>query len=375
MFKFGVVINLDMQNKIEEILNKSNFDKTDLVSLLNANDSDTELIFKKAAQVKSEFIGNSTYFRGLIELSNVCTKNCFYCGIRKSNTNVKRYTVTDDEVLQAAKYALDRDWGSVVIQSGERQDSAFVSRIENLLTKIRSLSSQKIGVTLSLGEQSVETYEKWLNAGATRYLVRIETSNEELFYKIHPKDNLHNFELRKKTLLDLKKTGYMTGTGVMIGLPFQTIEDLADDLLFMKEYDIDMCGMGPYIEHEDTPLFEYKNLLMPVDERFKLTLKMIAVLRIMMKDVNIASATALQAINPDGREEGIRCGANVIIPNITPVKYHESYNLYKGKPQIVAETDEYIRQLELQIAEAGDTVGYGKLGDPIHFEKRKKERK
>lgn len=364
-----------MQNKIEEILNKSNFDKTDLVSLLNANDSDTELIFKKAAQVKSEFIGNSTYFRGLIELSNVCTKNCFYCGIRKSNTNVKRYTVTDDEVLQAVKYALDRDWGSVVIQSGERQDGAFVNRIENLLTKIRSLSSQKIGVTLSLGEQSVETYEKWLNAGATRYLVRIETSNEELFYKIHPKDNLHNFELRKKALLDLKKTGYMTGTGVMIGLPFQTIEDLADDLLFMKEYDIDMCGMGPYIEHEDTPLFEYKNLLMPVDERFKLTLKMIAVLRIMMKDVNIASATALQAINPDGREEGIRCGANVIMPNITPVKYHESYNLYKGKPQIVAETDEYIRQLELQIAEAGDTVGYGKLGDPIHFEKRKKERK
>jgi biotin synthase len=373
LFKFGVVINLDMQNKIEEILNKSNFDKADLISLLNANDSDTELIFKKAAQVKSEYIGNSTYFRGLIELSNVCTKNCFYCGIRKSNTNVKRYTVTDEEVLQAAKYALDRDWGSIVIQSGERQDEKFVSRIETLLNKIRALSSQKIGVTLSLGEQTYETYQRWLNAGATRYLVRIETSNEDLFYKIHPRDDLHNFELRKKALKSLQKAGYMTGTGVMIGLPFQTIEDLANDLLFMKDYDIDMCGMGPYIEHEDTPLYKYRDLLMPVEERFKLTLKMIAVLRILMKDVNIASATALQAINPDGREEGIRCGANVIMPNITPVKYHESYNLYKGKPQIVAETDEYIRQLELQIAEAGDTVGYGKLGDPMHFEKRKKK--
>lgn len=370
MFKFGVVINLAMRNKIKEILSKSNLEKEDLINLLSANDSDTELIFKKASQIKADFIGNKTYFRGLIELSNVCTKNCFYCGIRKSNKNVKRYTVTDEEVLQAVRYALDRNWGSIVIQSGERQDEAFVKRVEDLLKKIKGLSSQKIGVTLSLGEQSLETYDRWFKAGATRYLVRIESSNEELYYKIHPKDRLHNFELRKKALVDLQYAGYMTGTGVMIGLPFQTISDLADDLLFMKDYDIDMCGMGPYIEHEDTPLYQYRDLLMPVDERFKLTLKMIAVLRILMKDVNIASATALQAINPDGREEGIRCGANVIMPNITPVQYHQAYNLYKGKPQIVAETDEYIQQLEKQIADAGDTVGYGQLGDPIHFEKK-----
>ena len=138
----------------------------------------------------------------------------------------------------------------------------------------------------------------------------------------------------------------------------------------MQKYDIDMVGMGPYIEHEDTPLYRYNDVLLPVDERFNLTLKMIAVLRILMKDVNIASATALQAINPLGREEGIRCGANVIMPNITPVKYHEAYNLYKGKPQIVAETDEYIKQLETQINEAGDVVGYGELGDPLHFKNR-----
>ncbi|MDD2386626.1 MAG: [FeFe] hydrogenase H-cluster radical SAM maturase HydE [Bacteroidales bacterium] len=359
-----------MQNKIISILNQKNLNREDLILLLSANASETELIYKKAAEIKSKHIGNFTYFRGLIELSNVCTKNCYYCGIRSGNKKAKRYTVTDDEVLRVVRYALDRNWGSIVIQAGERQDDIFIDRIEGLLKKIQALSSEKVGITLSLGEQKIETYDKWLEAGATRYLVRVETSNEDLFYKIHPKDKLHDFELRKQALIDLQKAGYITGTGVMIGLPFQTMGDLADDLLFMQEYDIDMVGMGPYIEHEDTPLYRYNDVLLPVDERFNLTLKMIAVLRILMKDVNIASATALQAINPLGREEGIRCGANVIMPNITPVKYHEAYNLYKGKPQIVAETDEYIKQLETQINEAGDVVGYGELGDPLHFKNR-----
>lgn len=359
-----------MQNKISSILKKENLNREDLILLLSANALETELIFKKAAEIKSKHIGNFTYFRGLIELSNVCTKNCYYCGIRKGNTKVQRYTVTDDEVLQVVQYALDRNWGSIVIQSGERQDAIFIDRIEGLLKKIQALSSEKIGITLSLGEQQIETYDRWLEAGATRYLVRVESSNEDLFYKIHPKDKLHDFNLRKQALIDLQKAGYITGTGVMIGLPSQTIENLADDLLFMQEYDVDMVGMGPYIEHEDTPLYSYKDVLLPIRERFNLTLKMIAILRILMKDVNIASSTALQAINPDGREDGIKCGANVIMPNITPVKYHESYNLYKGKPQIVAETDEYIKRLEEQINEAGDEVGYGELGDPLHFKNR-----
>lgn len=361
-----------MKETISKILKKETLSKTDLVALLSANDSDTKLIFDKAANIKQKYIGNYTYFRGLIELSNICSKNCFYCGIRRGNKAVHRYTVTDDEVLQACQYAIDRNWGSIVIQAGERQDNEFVDRVEGLLKKITALSSNKIGITLSLGEQTPEVLKRWHDAGATRYLVRIESSNQDLFYKIHPKDDLHNFDKRKQALFDLQKAGYMTGTGVMIGLPFQTLEDLADDLLFMKEVDIDMCGMGPYIEHEDTPLFQYKDQLMPLDERYKLTLKMIALLRILMKDVNIASATALQAINPDGREEGIRIGANVIMPNITPVKYHSAYNLYKGKPEIVPETDNYISQLEKQIAEAGDTVGYGELGDPIHFKNRNK---
>ena len=362
-----------MQNSITEILNKQELTREDLIVLLGADKENAELIYKKAAEVKSKYTGNYTYFRGLMEFSNVCRKNCLYCGIRSGNQNVDRYTVTDEEVYNAVQYALDRSWGSVVIQSGERQDNEFIDRVENLLKNISSMSDEKPGITLSLGEQTPETYRRWKEAGATRYLVRIESSNPELFKKIHPDDKAHNFERRIQALRDLQDAGYMTGTGVMIGLPFQTLDDLASDLLFMKKFDIDMCGMGPYIEHEDTPLYEYRHLLMPVEERYFLTLKMIAVLRILMKDINIASATALQAINPDGREEGIRVGANVIMPNITHLKYHKNYNLYKGKPEIVPETDMYIQNLEKQISAAGDIVGYGDKGDPKHFFGRTKK--
>lgn len=352
---------------IKDVLSKDNLNKNDIISLLKSDENDSEILFEKASEIKKKYLGNYTYFRGLIELSNICTKNCFYCGIRKDNKNVERYYATDDEIIQAAQYALTRNWGSIVIQSGERQDKEFVDRIERLVKTISNLTDPKPGITLSLGEQSYETYKRWFEAGANRYLIRIETSNKDLFYKIHPKDSLHNFDIRLESIKNLQKIGYMTGTGVMIGLPFQTLEDLADDLLFMKDLDIDMCGMGPYIEHEDTPLFQYRNILLPLNERYKLTLKMIAILRIMMKDVNIASTTALQAIKPDGREEGIRAGANVIMPNITPLKYHSAYNLYEGKPQIVPETDDYIKLLELQIENAGDFVGYGLKGDSIHY--------
>ncbi len=370
-FYTRIRILFNMSN-VREILRKQSFSKEDLLILLNADDKETELIFKKAADVKAKYVGNITYFRGLIELSNICSKNCLYCGIRRENRLIKRYNATDEEVINAAKYALTRNWGSVVLQSGERNDKEFIERIEKLIKSICSLSKTKPGITLSLGEQPEETYKKWYDAGAQRYLLRIESSNKELFDKIHPNDKFHNYDYRLESLRNIKKIGYMTGTGVMVGLPFQTLEDLADDLLFMQEFDIDMCGMGPYIEHEDTPLYKYKDLLLPIEKRYELTLKMIALLRIIMKDINIASVTALQAIKPTGREEAIKIGANVIMPNITPVKYHESYNLYKGKPQIAPETDNYIKDLEKNIQNAGDDVGYGLRGDSLHFLKKNK---
>lgn len=352
---------------IKDLVNKKELSKEDIIRLLSVKGEDQDILFKKAYEVKSEYVGRKTYFRGLIEYSNICGKNCLYCGIRGGNNNVCRYELTDDEVLAAAKYAIDHNWGSVVIQAGERSDRAFTKKITDLLYKIKALSPEAPGITLSLGEQSEEVFQEWHNAGAHRYLLRIESSTQSLYEKIHPVNNAHSFDYRIENLKRLQKLNFQTGTGVMIGMPFQTLEHLADDLLFMKEFDIDMCGMGPYIEHSQTPLYEFREGLMPIQDRFELALRMIAVLRIMMKDINIASATALQAIHPHGREMALKAGANVIMPNLTPVKYHENYHLYKGKPTVNEETDDYIKDLEAHINAAGDSVGYGEWGDPKHF--------
>lgn len=360
-----------MTNRLTEVLSKKDLNKDDIIFLLGLNLQNQEILFKKAYEIKDKYVGRKTYFRGLIELSNICNKDCLYCGIRHSNKDTKRYNLTDDEVLRAVKYALDKRWSSIVIQAGELTNSTFTNRITSLIKKIKSFSSNPPGITLSLGEQSEEIFQEWFDAGAHRYLLRIESSTKSLYEQIHPKNELHSFENRLENLNRLQKLDYQTGTGVMIGLPSQTLEHLADDLIFMRDFDIDMCGMGPYIEHKDTPLYQYKNLLIPIEDRFRLSLKMIAILRIMMKDINIASSTALQTIHTHGRELALMAGANVIMPNITPVKYHENYALYKGKPTISEETDEYVQDLERHIHAAGDTVGYGVWGDPVHYFTRK----
>lgn len=354
-------------NNINSILSKSILQKDDIISLLNSNDSESKLLFKKAAEVKETYIGKVVHFRGLIEFSNICSKNCLYCGIRKENNNITRFNLSDEEILNAIKFSNKHKYGSVVLQSGEIQNSTFTNRVKNLLKQITSLSDTTIGITLSLGEQDEETYKEWFNAGATRYLLRIETSNKKLYYKIHPNDSNHNFEKRKNCLNILKKIGYQTGTGIMVGLPFQTIEDIADDILFMKELDIHMFGLGPYIEHSNTPLFLYKSNLMPLNERFMLTLKVISILRIILKDINIAAATALQAIEKMGREKAIMCGANIIMPNVTPGKYRDLYKLYNNKPCTDEEPEDCIHCLDVKIGLIGHKIGYGKKGDSKHI--------
>ncbi len=281
------------------------------------------MLFTKSAEVKKKYIGNKVWFRGLIEFSNVCGKDCLYCGIRKGNKNLTRYNLSDDEILAAAKFAFDNNYGSIALQSGEIESPAFTKRVIKLLNNIKELSGGKLGITLSVGEQKPEVYKAWFDAGAHRYLLRVESTNRELYGKIHPDNKKHDFQRRLDCLKSLQDIGYQTGTGVMIGLPFQTLEDLAGDLLFMQKFDIDMCGMGPYIEHADTPMIAYADKLLPLNERFDLTLKMISILRIMMKDINIVAATALQAIDPVGREKAVKIGANILMPNITPGKYRE----------------------------------------------------
>lgn len=355
---------------LNKILEKETLEKEDLIAMLSARGEDRKLLFEKAVAVKQKYVGNKVYFRGLIEFSNICSKDCYYCGIRKSNKKVDRYNLSDEEILEAAQYAYENNYGSVVIQGGEIDSPAFTSRIKALLRKIKELSNNELGITLSLGEQSRETYQEWMEAGAHRYLLRIESSNRELYHKIHPHNEHHEFDTRYDCLRTLQELGYQTGTGVMIGLPFQTIENLADDLLFMKEFDIDMVGMGPYIEHHDTPLYKFKDELLPIQVRFDLALNMIASLRILMKDINIAAATALQAIDPMGREKAIKIGANIIMPNVTPGLFRNDYALYENKPCTDEDPDQCKSCMDVRIQLAEGEIGYGEWGDSKHFKEK-----
>jgi len=360
-------------NSIENILNQKSLTTDDIITLLSIdNEAELTALFQKAYQVKEEYIGTKVFYRGIIEFSNICSKNCYYCGIRKDNTLVNRYKMTDDEIFRCARFAWESNYGSIVIQGGELQSRAFTDYITNIIAEIKKLSNNELGITLSLGEQSYKTYQKWFDAGAHRYLLRIETSNDELYRSLHPKS--HNFQDRYDSLRYLKEIGYQVGTGMMIGLPNQTVKDLANDILFMKQMDIDMIGMGPFIPHHQTPLansvgdFE----LIKSDQLMK-SLKVIAVTRIFLKDVNIAATTALQALDLTGREKGIMAGANIIMPNITDTKYRDGYKLYDNKPCTDENSSICKGCLENRINSIDESIGYGEWGDSPHFFKKQKK--
>jgi biotin synthase len=345
-------------------------DRYKIIELLKSEGESKEELFRTARELRDATVGNKVYFRGLIEFSNKCAKDCLYCGIRKSNGKVVRYDLPDKEILEACRFAWDNEFGSVVLQSGEVSSPAFVKRIDRLLRAIGKLSGNGLGITLSCGEQSPETFRRWFESGAHRYLLRIEATNRELYRKIHPNNDFHSYERRLDSLGMLRESGYQVGTGVMIGLPFQTFDDLAGDLLFFKQMDIDMCGMGPYLEHEETPLYQYRHMLMPKSERFDLSLKMLAVLRLLMPDINMASSTALQAIDPAGREKGLQAGANIIMPNLTPTRYRDGYLLYENKPGLDADAIQTTNHLKKSVLDAGCTLGLGEWGDSRHFKRR-----
>lgn len=358
---------------VTSILEQSSFSNWDLEKLLLCQGEEQSLLLKKGGEIKEKFVGRKVYLRGLVEFSNVCDKDCYYCGIRQSNHLVRRYNLTDSEILEAARFADESRFGSVVLQSGENSSPAFANRISNLITQIKKLSNGRLGITLSVGEQTEQVYRQWYESGAHRYLLRIETTNLTLYHKLHPQNQLHDFNHRLDCLNSLRSIGYQTGTGVMIGLPFQTIGDLVNDLLFFQQFGIDMVGMGPYIEHSQTPLYQYRHELSPIRERFDLSLKMIAVLRILMNDINIAAATALQAIDPLGREKGVKVGANIIMPNITPGFYRNDYKLYENKPCIDEEPAQCKGCLDARISLADGEIGYNEWGDSLHFINNKKK--
>lgn len=354
------------------------------------------------------------YLRGLIEISNICKKNCLYCGIRCGNCAVQRYELSDEQILEEAQFALDSGYGSVVLQGGERTDSAYIERIARLVYQIKRLrpggtvansitgcsydgaglakavdavSNRPLGITLSLGEQSREVYKEWYNAGAHRYLLRIEASNRQLYEKIHPSGTeqekiMHSHETRLQALYDLKSLGYITGSGVMIGLPFQTRENLDEDLRFFKEFGVNMVGMGPYIPHKDTPLGQLvmqerqkmergephtclgEFAFMDNSHKLELSIDMVRRLRRMMPHINIAATTALQVLSPHGREMAILAGANVIMPNITETGQRKNYQLYEGKPGVNDDAVSTKMQLEKKLAGIGVKIGWWEVGDP-----------
>jgi len=311
-----------------------------------------------------EAVGEKVYYRGLLEFSNICKRDCNYCGIRKSNLNIKRFELSKEEIVDIALWCAREGYGSLVLQSGERDDRKFVRFIEDVVGTIKSKSvSEKLprglGITLSCGEQSKEAYQTWFSAGAHRYLLRIETTNPELFSKIHPASI--SLQKRKACLVDLKDVGYQVGTGVMIGLPGQGEEDLARDIEFFREYDIDMIGMGPYIPHRDTPMGGSRG------GSIELSLKMVAAVRIVMRNINIAAASALQAIDPMGRERALEFGANIIMPLVTPAEGRKHYQLYDDKPCANEKAADCRLCLSKRIKSIGREIGFNEWGDSRHW--------
>ena len=289
--------------------------------------------FAAAREVKAKYGKTEVLPRGLIETSNVCAKDCLYCGIRKSNVKVPRYRLSEREVFCCIDEARRRGYPAVAFQAGEVEseaNTAYYERLTAYASGRAGVITRPLEVTLSLGEQTEEVYWRWKAAGAMRYLIRIETSNRELYARIHPADC--SFDRRVDCIRTLKRLGYVTGTGVMIGLPGQTVEDLARDIVFFGDENVAMAGMGPYVPHPDTPLAGRLKSNVSRPRLLALALRMIALTRLYLHDVNIVAATALEALDPQrGRLRGIDAGANVVMPVLTPEDCREKYDLYPGK--------------------------------------------
>ena len=348
-----------MKNICEKSLAGNDLNSDEILALLKCSDEQFYTVRKYACLVRDKYVGNAVHLRGLIEFSNLCTCDCRYCGIRKSNVHVNRYTMDKEAILEAAHFSRDRGYGSVVLQSGERRDEKFVSFVEDVVREISAIGDGELGITLSCGVQSPDVYRRWRDAGANRYLLRIETTDRQLFAALHPDGD---FDSRKEALSALKESGYITGTGVMTGLPGQTVEMLARDVEYFRELGADMIGLGPYVTHSEAVLEEFgTDTPERMRERLAITYRMLCACRLVLRDVNIASATALSALDPEnGRVAGLLSGANVVMPNTGSLKQRKEYDLYKNKP----ETSESLEDIRQSTTRAGCTLELFTQGNP-----------
>lgn len=316
--------------------------KQEIIDILYDN-SKNDWLFKKADRVRRNNVGDEVHLRGLIEFSNICKRQCKYCGLQSGNKEIERYRILKDEILFYVQNAVNMGYRTIVLQSGE-DEYYDADKMVEIISEIKKFD---VALTLSIGEKTFDEFKAFKDAGADRYLLRIETTDKNLYKEMHPNAS---FENRVRCLYDLKSLGYETGSGCLVGLPNQTIESLANDILFFKELDADMIGIGPFIPHEQTPLKDS-----PKGD-FWLALKVMALTRINLPNINIPATTAMETLNPNGRIIALQSGANVVMPNVTSKEYRAKYEIYPGKICINENPEQCRGCIEGKIKAIGRTV-------------------
>lgn len=320
----------------------SEFSRNDIIEILK-DDSNNDWLFSLADKTREEYVGDEVHLRGLIEFSNICKRQCKYCGLRCEDKFIDRYRISKENIISYAEHAVNMGYKTIVLQSGE--DEYYNTDL--MCEIIEGIKKLGVALTLSIGEKTYEEYKAFKEAGADRYLIRIETTDKTLYNQMHP--NM-DFDNRVRCLEDLGRLGYEVGTGCLVGLPNQTIESLADDILFFKEINADMVGIGPFIPHPHTPLKDF------ITGSFTLALKVMALTRILLKDINIPATTAMETLNPNGRIIALQSGANVVMPNVTTTEYRAKYEIYPNKICINENPDKCKGCISAKIQSIGRTV-------------------
>ena len=347
----------EIQDIIQKLCDTGELTREEIIMLLeNRNSEIQSYLAKRASETAQEHYGNKVYVRGLIEFTNYCRNDCYYCGIRCGNKNAERYRLSKEEIVECASYGYGLGFRTIVLQGGE--DMFYTD--DMMVDIIKSIKKEHpdCAVTLSIGEKSYESYKAFFDAGADRYLLRHETADFDHYRKLHP-ENL-SAENRQQCLYNLKKIGFQTGAGFMVGSPYQTVDNIADDLLFLKKLDPEMIGIGPFIPHKDTVFADEKA------GDLNLTLFLLSVIRLMLPTVLLPATTALGTINPRGRELGILAGANVVMPNLSPVGVRKKYALYDNKICTGEEAAECMNCLKNRISSIGYEIVTDR-GDNIKY--------
>ena len=335
---------MDIISIIKKAETEHSISRADIIELILTESTFlNQEIYAAADRVRHKYVGDEVHLRALIEFSNICKQNCLYCGLRRDNKNIKRYRLDAETIIRFAETAKNCGYKTVVLQSGE-DDYFDVDKMTLIIKRIKKLD---VAITLSIGEKPRHVYEAYKNAGADRYLLRIETTDKGLYEKLNPQ---MNWDKRKECLKNLKELGFELGTGCMVGLPGQSMESLAEDILLFKSIGADMVGIGPFIANANTPLGGEPNGV------FELSIKIMAVTRLLMPEINIPATTAMESLHPDGRIRALACGANVIMPNVTESEYRKLYQLYPGKIFSDDTPHHYLYYITEKIKSIGRTV-------------------